>query len=270
MCTGVSIEQWRVAVGVMAAMAPNCKRRCKKSKATGKSIASTKCLALLVLLLLLISNHIDYGLEKNGYESLKHVLPPLVGVLVDTNPIRTEHRIQIPSELLVSVSGLLLVMSFLMVLVQKLLLMCGDVEPNPGPTPLTINDLEVIMKELISVQDKWLKIGNALHFREEKLQDISRTCLTSNECLRSILRQWLQVQSPIPTWEAFVDILSVIGEEELFKRMRDTVPGKKIYYVCPGAKVRMITREARYYTKTRAFASFYAIISRAHAVRAVT
>ena len=38
----------------------------------------------------------------------------------------------------------------------------------------------------------------------------------------------------------------------------------------PGAKVRVITREARYYAKTRAFASFYAIISRAHAARAVT
>ena len=39
---------------------------------------------------------------------------------------------------------------------------------------------------------------------------------------------------------------------------------------CPGEKVRVITREARYYAKTRAFASFYAIISRAHAARAVT
>ena len=38
----------------------------------------------------------------------------------------------------------------------------------------------------------------------------------------------------------------------------------------PGAKVRVITREARYYAKTRAFASFHAIISRAHAARAVT
>ena len=38
----------------------------------------------------------------------------------------------------------------------------------------------------------------------------------------------------------------------------------------PGAKVRVITREARYYAKTRAFASFYAFISRAHAARAVT
>ena len=41
-------------------------------------------------------------------------------------------------------------------------------------------------------------------------------------------------------------------------------------HVYPGAKVRVITREARYYAKTRAFASFYAIISRAHAARAVT
>ena len=41
-------------------------------------------------------------------------------------------------------------------------------------------------------------------------------------------------------------------------------------YMYPGATVRVITREARYYAKTRAFASFYAIISRAHAARAVT
>ena len=41
-------------------------------------------------------------------------------------------------------------------------------------------------------------------------------------------------------------------------------------YIYPGAKVRVIMREARYYAKTRAFASFYAIISRAHAAHAVT
>ena len=46
--------------------------------------------------------------------------------------------------------------------------------------------------------------------------------------------------------------------------------GCVIYNTCPGEKVRVITREARYYAKTRAFASFHAIISRAHAARAVT
>ena len=35
----------------------------------------------------------------------------------------------------------------------------------------------------------------------------------------------------------------------------------------PGAKVRVITREARYYMKTCAFVSCYAIITRAHAAR---
>ena len=43
----------------------------------------------------------------------------------------------------------------------------------------------------------------------------------------------------------------------------------KIIPMYPGAKVRVITCEARYCAKTRAFASFYAIISRAHAARAV-
>ena len=44
----------------------------------------------------------------------------------------------------------------------------------------------------------------------------------------------------------------------------------KNMYMYPGAKDRVITREARYNTITRAFASFYAIISRAHVARAVT
>ena len=43
-----------------------------------------------------------------------------------------------------------------------------------------------------------------------------------------------------------------------------------MYCIYPGAKVRVITREARFYAKTRAFTSFYAIISRAHAACAVT
>ena len=64
MCTGVSIEQWRVAVGVMAAMAPNCKRRYKIRKATMRSIVLGKLLTVLVLLMLLMSNHTDSEPEK--------------------------------------------------------------------------------------------------------------------------------------------------------------------------------------------------------------
>ena len=37
----------------------------------------------------------------------------------------------------------------------------------------------------------------------------------------------------------------------------------------PGAKVRMITREARYCAKTHAFASCYAVISQVHATGAI-
>ena len=228
MCTGVSIEQWRVAVGVMAAMAPNCKRRCKKSKATGRSFVFGKLLTVLVLLMLLMSNHTDSEPGKAHHESVVQTLPPLAGMKTDKKcKNKAEQRIQVSSEPLVSVSGLLPVLCFLMVLVQKLLLMCGDVEPNPGPTPLTIDDLEVVMKELSSVEDKWLEIGRAFNFREETLRDIESKCSSSYECLRSIIRQWLQVQAPVPTWEEIVDIVSLIGEEELAERMRHNVPGKE-------------------------------------------
>ena len=43
----------------------------------------------------------------------------------------------------------------------------------------------------------------------------------------------------------------------------------KNMYMYPGAKVCVITREAQYCVKTRAFTSFYGIILRAHAARAV-
>ena len=230
MCTGVSIEQWRVAVGVMAAMAPNFKRRYKIRKATMRSIVLGKLLTVLVLLMLLMSNHTDSELEKAYHESVVQTLPPLAGVKAYKKcKNKTEQRIPVSSEPLVSVSGLLPVLCFLMVLVQKLLLMCGDVEPNPGPTPLTVDDLEVVIKELISVQDKWREIGKAFHFQEETLRDIGSKCFSCYECLRSIIRQWLHVKNPIPTWEEIVDIVSLIGEEELSHRMRYNVPGKKYH-----------------------------------------
>ena len=213
---------------MMAAMAPNCKRRCKKSKAIGRSFVLGKLLTVFVLLMLLMSNHTDSKLGKTCHECVVQTFPPLAGVKADKKyKNKVEQRIQVSSEPLVSVSGLLPVLCFLMVLVQKLLLMCGDVEPNPGPTPLTIYDLEVVMKELSSVQDKWLEIGRALHFREETLRDIESKCSSSYECLRSIIRQWLQVQAPVPTWEEIIDIVSLIGEEELAEGMRHNVPGKE-------------------------------------------
>ena len=225
MCTGVCIEQWRLAVGVMAAMAPNYKKHCKKCKIIRRNSSSS--LIVLLLLLLLMSNHTDLESERAYHESVVQTLFPLAGVKADKKcKNKAEQMIQVSSEL-VSVSGLLPVLCFLMVLVQKLLLMCGDVEPNPGPTPLTINDLEVVMKELSSVQDKWREIGRAFHFREETFQDIESKCSSSYECLRSIIRQWLQVQYPVPTWEEVIDIVSLIGEEELSHRMRYNVPGKE-------------------------------------------
>ena len=62
---------------------------------------------------------------------------------------------------------------------------------------------------------------------------------------------------------------SVCVQSYYCSRHSNLAPGG-VEHAYPGAKVRVITREARYYAKTRAFASFYAIISRAHAARAVT
>ena len=89
---------------------------------------------------------------------------------------------------------------------------------------------------------------------------------------------------PLPSSELLHKIREVSGDDHsavaltqemliylaMFIRSEPELFQVHLRAVTTGEKVRVITREARYYAKTRAFASFYAIISRAHAARAVT
>ena len=110
---------------------------------------------------------------------------------------------------------------------QMLLMIAGDVEPNPGPgmfirssyklyetkscyysDTLTMEDLKTLMNELFEVRDKWYHLGVQLSMRTSDLKAI-RTQYHNDpdDCLLEMLSQWLSITTPPPTWQIVVDVL---------------------------------------------------------------
>ena len=70
--------------------------------------------------------------------------------------------------------------------------------------PLTINDLRTIHKILTPVQHKWMEIGNSLAI--QSLDRIRRTYRgIANQCLREMLREYLQRRNPAPSWTEIIE-----------------------------------------------------------------
>ena len=111
-------------------------------------------------------------------------------------------------------SSLLPVLSFLLVLVQMLLMLCGDVKPNPGPTPITMDELDEVVKTLLPIQHKWLELGGALHIPQQTLNVLSRHC-SPDDCLKAVLHEWIQLKDSILTWETLSEAVASVGEKDL-------------------------------------------------------
>ena len=74
--------------------------------------------------------------------------------------------------------------------------------------PPTIGDLKTILKILTPVQHNWMEIGDALAI--QSLDKIRRTYRgIANQCLREMLREYLQRRSPAPSW---VEIAEAVKE----------------------------------------------------------
>ena len=135
-------------------------------------------------------------------------------------PIKmNQHKMQVPYQLAVgglcvNRSSLLAVLSFLLVLVQILLMLCGDVEPNPGPTTLTINELDEVVKVLQPVQDKWFELGHALLVPWQTLDTLLQHCGPEN-CLREMIYAWMQSKYSTLSWETLRDAVAAIGVRDL-------------------------------------------------------
>ena len=98
-------------------------------------------------------------------------------------------------------------------LIEMLLMVSGDVEPNPGPqTKLTPHDLPEIEKALYSVCHQWVKIGLCLGLRMVILSIIEENHTDDPvACLRQVLKEWLHDTQMTCTWEVIVEALEDVN-----------------------------------------------------------
>ena len=105
-------------------------------------------------------------------------------------------------------------------LVEMLLMRSGDVEPNPGPTILTTNDLQAVNEAMCPVRNDWDKIGAQLQIDNVTLKCLERENKKCEDCLRLMLEEWLSQIEPVPCWEAIVGAVFHVGKEQLANSIR--------------------------------------------------
>ena len=81
-------------------------------------------------------------------------------------------------------------------------------------------ELKDLLKELYRVSDKWYNIGILLGIDPRKLDIIKTTENNPHDCLREMLRIWLNEIFPPPSWAAIADAIEVLGEEILANQLR--------------------------------------------------
>ena len=87
---------------------------------------------------------------------------------------------------------------------------------NLGP-----DDLCSVTKAIYSVNPKWYNIGLELHISSRVLDGIKANYRMTDECLREMLKQWLNSSSPPPSWSGLVEALSsvLVGEKRLAEQI---------------------------------------------------
>ena len=106
-------------------------------------------------------------------------------------------------------------------LVEMLLMRSGDVEPNPGPTILTIDDLQKVCEEVYPARAHWDRIGAQLQIDIGTLESINRENKECEDCLWRVLKEWLSQQiDPVPCWEAIVGAVFNVGKEQLAETIK--------------------------------------------------
>ena len=74
--------------------------------------------------------------------------------------------------------------------------------------PPTINDLKTVHNILMPVQDNWMEIGGRVTVQNlESIKEMHHGL--SNQCLREMLREYLQRKNPAPSW---VDLAEAVKE----------------------------------------------------------
>ena len=91
---------------------------------------------------------------------------------------------------------------------------------------LEMSDLSTLVDEISIVSTKWDKLGQGLGLPSKCLTDIRTSFSTSHDCLKEMLKRWLQ-ESLYTPWTHICDALSGIGESQLADQLKTKyIPGK--------------------------------------------
>ena len=71
------------------------------------------------------------------------------------------------------------------------------------PVP-SVSDLEALHKILFPIKDDWNGMGKSLHVDPDTLLEITNIYKKSEDCLREMLREYLQKRNPLPMWQELV------------------------------------------------------------------
>ena len=90
---------------------------------------------------------------------------------------------------------------------------------------LTVDDLQTITQELLSVAERWKAIGVALslNFDEDEMKTFPKHVAYRSEedHLSEMLKWWLSCVSPEPCWRTIIDALRspAVGEKKLAQNL---------------------------------------------------
>ena len=93
---------------------------------------------------------------------------------------------------------------------------------------LTESDLDTLVEEMSSVNTKWESIGQGIFHSSdhEYLTDIHTSYSTSHDCMREMLRKWLQVYGTT-TWGRIIRALRSAGEPKVADNLKAKyIPGE--------------------------------------------
>ena len=82
--------------------------------------------------------------------------------------------------------------------------------------------LSTLLRELIKkVDSKWENIGILLEIESHRLESIkTEEHHNTQNCLREMLKIWLKMINPPPSWSAITNALECIGDEQLARDLR--------------------------------------------------
>ena len=76
------------------------------------------------------------------------------------------------------------------------------------------------MEELWDIKYKWRYLGRALKLSQVLMDTIEDEYDYTRDHFREVLKHWLKLAEPRPTWQALIDALREIGEPELAEHIR--------------------------------------------------